>query len=128
MGPMIGHGENGGQWWIPVPNQVDGTPPPASVRANRIVNIGGGDHFLFGQYNADNESFVPWAVEPPKPTSTRATRLATGAAGPSPEPLRASSRQPLKSNPIVSRPTTNTLPPKQLAAANAPVPPLTLTP
>ena len=28
-GPMIGKGEHGGQWWIPVPNQVDGSPPPA---------------------------------------------------------------------------------------------------
>ena len=27
MGPMVGHGENGGQWCMHVPNQIDGSPP-----------------------------------------------------------------------------------------------------
>lgn len=58
-GPMVGRGEHGGQWWIPVPKQLDGTPPPAEV-PNYIVNVGGGDSYLFGQYNPENETFVPW--------------------------------------------------------------------
>ena len=44
MGPMVGKGEHGGQWWVPVPNQADGSPPPAGV-PNYLVNVGGGDLF-----------------------------------------------------------------------------------
>ena len=45
--------------WVPVPNQVDGTPPPADV-PNYLVNVGGGDALAFGEYYANNETFVPW--------------------------------------------------------------------
>ena len=59
MGPMVGRGESGGQWWMPVPNQIGGAPPPAGV-PNRIVNIGNGDHYMFGSYDPSNETFTPW--------------------------------------------------------------------
>jgi hypothetical protein len=65
---FVGHGENGGQWWMDVPNQVDGSPPPAGV-SNRIVNIGGGDHYLFGNYDAAKETFTPWDDQPTPPPS-----------------------------------------------------------
>lgn len=60
MNNIIGLGEHGGQWWLPVPKQIDGSPPPAGV-PNRLVNVGGGDLYLFGNYFPQNESFVPWA-------------------------------------------------------------------
>ena len=61
MDNMIGKGEHGGQWWSPVPNQVGGAAPPAGV-PNYIVNVGGGDQYLFGQYSAGNETFAPWQL------------------------------------------------------------------
>eukprot|EP01047_Picozoa_sp_COSAG01_P068095 COSAG01_NODE_9764_length_2350_cov_2.392270_3_plen_230_part_01 len=36
---------------------MDGTPPPAGL-PNRIVNIAGGEQWLFGFYHPENESFV----------------------------------------------------------------------
>ena len=48
--------EHGGQWWLPVPNAMDGTPPPSVP--NRIVNIAGGEQWLFGTYFPSNETFV----------------------------------------------------------------------
>ena len=51
-----GH-ENGGQWWIPVPNQVSGAPPPAGS-PNYMVNCGGGTTYRIGNYFPENESFV----------------------------------------------------------------------
>eukprot|EP01047_Picozoa_sp_COSAG01_P051462 COSAG01_NODE_5314_length_4341_cov_8.060820_1_plen_418_part_00 len=57
MGPMIGKGEHGGQWWIPMPGQVDGTPPPAGV-PNMLVNVGGGDLYEWGTYHPSNETFT----------------------------------------------------------------------
>jgi hypothetical protein len=54
---MIGCGENGGQWWIPTPNQVGGASPPAGT-PNYLVNCGGGDTFRIGSYFPANESFV----------------------------------------------------------------------
>lgn len=64
--PFVGMGENGGQWWLPVPNQADGSPPPAGT-PNRIVNVGGGDRYLFGNYNPQNETFTPWSPTNEKP-------------------------------------------------------------
>jgi len=77
-GKMVGLGENGGQWWTPVPNQADGIPPPAGV-PNRIVNVGGGDQFLFGSYGADNETFTPWSPEGETPG--REAKLERGTSG-----------------------------------------------
>jgi sucrose-6-phosphate hydrolase SacC (GH32 family) len=66
-GAMVGHGENGGQWWMHVPNQLNGSPPPSGV-SDHIVNIGGGDHYLFGNYDSSKETFTPWSPTPPSPT------------------------------------------------------------
>lgn len=57
-GPMIGHGEHGGQWWIPVPKQADGTPAPPEV-GNYLVNVNGGATYEFGQYDPSKETFTP---------------------------------------------------------------------
>lgn len=54
---MIGCGERGGQWWIPTPNQIDGSPPPAGT-PNYLVNCGGGANYLLGNYFPNNESFI----------------------------------------------------------------------
>lgn len=59
MNDMVGHGENGGQWWVPVPAQIGGAPPPADV-PNYLVNIGGGNVYLFGDYDNTKETFTPW--------------------------------------------------------------------
>ena len=58
MNNIVGIGEHGGQWWLPVPKQRDGSPPPAGV-ANYMVNVGGGDLLLFANYFPENETFVP---------------------------------------------------------------------
>ena len=63
-GPMVGMGEHSGQWWMPVPNEIDGSPPPSGSGApNRLVNVGGGDTFLFGHYDNASETFEPWAPD-----------------------------------------------------------------
>ena len=59
MGPMVGKGEHGGQWWIPMPNTTDGSPPPPSA-PNHIVNVNGGATYLWGDYDPANESFTPF--------------------------------------------------------------------
>lgn len=70
QGEMVGHSENGGQWWMHTPNQIDGSAPPAGV-ADHIVNIRGGADYLFGNYDAAKETFTPWSPDgPPPPTPT----------------------------------------------------------
>jgi hypothetical protein len=49
--------ESGGQWWIPMPNQIGGAPPPAGS-PNWLVNCGGGNTYRIGNYHPANESFV----------------------------------------------------------------------
>merc|ERR1712137_1693 len=68
---MIGCGEHGGQWWIPMPNQVGGSPPPAGT-PNYLVNCGGGDNYRIGNYFPANESFI-W--------SGKTARLEYGSTG-----------------------------------------------
>merc|ERR1711988_309960 len=66
MNNIVGIGEHVGQWWVPVPKQMDGSPPPAEV-PDHLVNVGGGDLLLFGNYYSHNETFVPWAPNGEKP-------------------------------------------------------------
>lgn len=66
MGPFVGARDHSGQWWAPTPNQIDGTPPPAGV-PNRVVNVGGGATYMFGDYNASAETFTPWTPNGPSP-------------------------------------------------------------
>jgi hypothetical protein len=54
---MVGRGERGGQWWMPVPNQMDGSPPPDDV-PDHIVNVDMGETYRFGNYYMENETFV----------------------------------------------------------------------
>jgi hypothetical protein len=77
-GKMIGLGEHGGQWWVPVPNQIDGTAPPAEV-GNYLVNTGGGTSYLFGEYDPSKETFTPWSPNGEKPGKT--AQLEGGKAG-----------------------------------------------
>ena len=61
---VVGLGEHSGQWWMPVPKAVDGTPPPSGPGApNRLVNVGGGATFLFGTWDNTTESWTPWKPE-----------------------------------------------------------------
>eukprot|EP01050_Picozoa_sp_SAG11_P018608 SAG11_NODE_2842_length_2915_cov_9.258523_4_plen_246_part_00 len=63
MGPMVGEREHSGQWWMPVPNQIDGSPPPSGpTDPNRLVNVGGGETYLFGHYNNASETFTTGAT------------------------------------------------------------------
>lgn len=68
---MVGCHENGGQWWIPTPNQVGGAPPPTGT-PNYLVNCGGGDSYRIGNYFPGNESFT---------FSGKTARLEYGHAG-----------------------------------------------
>jgi hypothetical protein len=44
---------------MPVPNEIDGTPPPSGPGApNRVVNIGGGATFLFGTWDNTTENWT----------------------------------------------------------------------
>lgn len=73
---MVGHGENGGQWWVPVPTQIGGAAPPPQV-PNYLVNIGGGNLYLFGDYDHAKETFTPW-----EPNGTEVVaQLERGKAG-----------------------------------------------
>lgn len=70
-------GETSGQWWAPVPNQIDGSPPPPGS-PNRAVNVGNGAQFLLGTYDAANETFTPWS--PAGEVPGREARLEGGSA------------------------------------------------
>lgn len=39
--------ESGGQWFIPMPNQIGGAPPPAGS-PNWLINCGGGNAYRIG--------------------------------------------------------------------------------
>jgi hypothetical protein len=67
----------GGQWWVPVPNQRDGRPPPAGA-PDRLVNVGMGDQYLFGHFHPGNETFSFWA--PKNETPGRQAKLERGTA------------------------------------------------
>ena len=56
-GPFNAEGEHSGQWTFPVPNQVDGTPPPPGT-PNLAINVNGGADYELGFYFPSNESFV----------------------------------------------------------------------
>ena len=79
MGPFNGQGEHGGQWWIPFPGQADGTPAPAATTPNYIINIGGGDKYLWGNYHPENETFVPYV--PSGATTPKTSELESAQGG-----------------------------------------------
>jgi len=66
----------GGQWWLPVPNQLDGRPSPDGT-PNRLVNAGLGDQYLFGTYRPGNETFEFW--RPRNETPGRQAKLEHGS-------------------------------------------------
>ena len=76
MGPMVKLGERSGQWWIPIPNQVDGTPPPPTG-PNIAVNVGNGADFLLGIYDEAAQTFTPWPVN----GTEQINKLEMGSAG-----------------------------------------------
>ena len=57
MGKMIGKGEHGGQWWIPMPNQTDGSPPPAGT-PDYLVNVNGGATYEWGDCTCSSPAFI----------------------------------------------------------------------
>ena len=61
-GPFVGLGETSGQWWMPVPNQANGQPPPAGA-PNRAVNVGnGGASMGPGEERARPTAQSTWAT------------------------------------------------------------------
>jgi hypothetical protein len=62
-----GH-ENSGQWQMPVPPQIDGTKAPSGAGdPNLLLNVGGGDKYVFGTWDATKETFTPWTAPPGAP-------------------------------------------------------------
>lgn len=62
MGAFVPGREHGGQWWLPMPKQRNGSPAPRPQSLAYIVNIGGGDLYLWGDYYTQNETFEPLYV------------------------------------------------------------------
>ena len=51
MDALGGGGEHSGQWMMPVPRQVDGSPAPSGAGApNILLNVGGGERFVFATW------------------------------------------------------------------------------
>merc|ERR1740117_2031574 len=63
MADLGGGHENSGQWMMPVPNLVDGTPAPSGAGApNILINVGGGDKYVFATWDNATESLKPWTA------------------------------------------------------------------
>ena len=50
-------GEQGGQWFSPLANLADGTPPPANA-PGWMMNVGGGNVYALGDYDRENETWT----------------------------------------------------------------------
>jgi len=61
MSQLGGGHENSGQWMMPVPMQVNGSAPPSGSGApNVLINVGGGNNYVFATYNHGNQTLTPW--------------------------------------------------------------------
>lgn len=69
--------ETSGQWWFPIPNQINGSPPPPGS-PNRAVNVGNGADFLLGSYDPASETFKPWIA--PGSSETEVVHLEKASA------------------------------------------------
>jgi len=52
----------GGQWFTPIPNQVDGTPPDPKVAGNKMISFSNGWLWQLGTYDADTETWSQTVV------------------------------------------------------------------
>ena len=76
MDPLGGGRENSGQWMMPVPNQVDGTPAPSGAGApNMLINIGGGDRYVFATWDNKTETLTPWTAPTGAPKTGQVAHL-----------------------------------------------------
>ena len=50
-------GGNGGEWFLPLPRTVDGTPPPAGSPTH-VVSVRSGNQYLLGTYSSEKETFA----------------------------------------------------------------------
>lgn len=63
MAPLGGGHENSGQWMMPVPNTVDGSPAPSGSGApNVIINTAGGNRYVFAIWDNTTETLQPWTA------------------------------------------------------------------
>lgn len=51
------YGETGGQWFSPIANLADGSPPPKGV-PGWMMNVGGGNVYALGEYHRLNETWT----------------------------------------------------------------------
>eukprot|EP01046_Picozoa_sp_COSAG06_P045353 COSAG06_NODE_6257_length_3011_cov_2.619849_2_plen_372_part_00 len=63
-GPKFGPGSccktvAGGQWITRIPNQIDGTPPDATVAGNSLVSLSDGWQYILGTYDRETETWTP---------------------------------------------------------------------
>ena len=63
MDTLGGGNENSGQWMMPVPKAVDGSAPPSGAAApNILINVGGGDRYVFAIWDNKTETLTPWTA------------------------------------------------------------------
>lgn len=76
MDPLGGGRENSGQWMMPVPKAVDGSEPPSGASApNMLINVGGGDKYVFATWDANAETLTPWTAPKGAPATGQVAHL-----------------------------------------------------
>jgi len=76
MDSLGGGRENSGQWMMPVPNTIDGSAPPSGAGApNILINVGGGDRYVFATWDNATESLTPWTAPPGAPKTGQVAHL-----------------------------------------------------
>jgi hypothetical protein len=76
MDALGGGRENSGQWMMPVPKAVDGSAPPSGAGApNVLINVGGGDRYVFATWDNATESLTPWTTPAGAPKTGQMAHL-----------------------------------------------------
>eukprot|EP01051_Picozoa_sp_SAG22_P007993 SAG22_NODE_585_length_8867_cov_11.509580_7_plen_637_part_00 len=82
MDALGGGGEHSGQWMMPVPKAIDGSALPSGAGApNLLINVGGGERFVFATWDNATESLAPWTAPPGAPATGQQAELEGGKAG-----------------------------------------------
>jgi hypothetical protein len=81
MDPLGGGHENSGQWMMPVPKAIDGSEPPSGAAApNILINIGGGDRYVFATWDKKTETLTPWTAPSGSPKTGQVAHLEAARA------------------------------------------------
>ena len=76
MDALGGGKENSGQWMMPVPKAVDGSAPPSGAAApNILINVGGGDRYVFATWDNKTETLTPWTAPSGSPKTGQLAHL-----------------------------------------------------